>query len=64
MNGVELAVKAVGGRRELANLLGLSRQAVYQWRRVPSDHLALVAKLTRISPQRLRPDLFKVKKTA
>jgi pyruvate kinase len=43
---------------EIAAATGLSRAAVSQWKRVPERHLAAVAKVTRISKRRLRPDLY------
>ena len=46
---------------EIAAATGLSRAAVSQWKRVPERHLAIVAKLTRISKRRLRPDLYLVR---
>jgi pyruvate kinase len=43
----------------LARALGLTTGAVSQWRRVPERHLAAVARLTRVSKRRLRPDLYR-----
>ena len=44
---------------DLAKHLGITAPAVYGWTRVPEKHVAAVAKLTRIPPHELRPDLFK-----
>jgi DNA-binding transcriptional regulator YdaS (Cro superfamily) len=46
---------------QIAETIGISRAAVSQWRRVPERHLAVVAKITRISRRRLRPDLYPVR---
>jgi pyruvate kinase len=48
----------------IAAAVGISRAAVSQWRRVPEKHVAVVAKLTRISRKRLRPDLYPVREPA
>ena len=42
----------------LADALGLSKQAVYQWDRVPATRVLDVERLTGISRHELRPDLF------
>jgi DNA-binding transcriptional regulator YdaS (Cro superfamily) len=49
---------------EIAETLGISRAAVSQWRRVPEKHLAVVARITRISKRRLRPDLYPAREPA
>jgi len=41
------AIKFAGGARRLAELLGISTQAVYKWREIPPDR---VAHLRRIKP--------------
>jgi len=56
--GLELAVKAAGGRAALARRLGLSKQAVTRWARVPAGRVVAVAKVTRVYAEVLRPDLF------
>lgn len=43
---------------QLGNLLGISRSAVGQWRRVPSAHVLEVAKFLRVHPHDIRPDLY------
>ena len=49
---------AVGGVGALALKLGLSRQAVAVWHRVPFKHLNRVSELTGLPRQLIRPDLF------
>lgn len=46
-----------GGKRALADHLGLDVSSPYSWRRVPDRHVAAVARLTGIPPEQLRPDL-------
>ena len=49
---------------QIAETIGISRAAVSQWKRVPERHLAVVAKITRISKRRLRPDLYPEREAA
>ena len=56
-----VAVKPEGsGFAELANRLGLSRQAVYKWLEagVPAERCAEVERLTGVQRHLLRPDIF------
>jgi hypothetical protein len=59
-----LAVDRSGGGAELARKISdargapLTRQAVYQWRRVPSALVLLVEKISGVSKEALRPDLY------
>lgn len=43
---------------DLARELGLTRQAVYQWQRVPAEIVPKVEKATGIPRSELRPDLW------
>lgn len=55
----EVAVEAAGGGAALARALNLkSRQAVYQWSRVPAEHVLKVEKITGMPRHVLRPDLY------
>jgi pyruvate kinase len=44
---------------EVARACGIHRAAVYQWKRVPPQWVNKVAKLLDITPERIRPDIFK-----
>lgn len=55
----QLAIKNAGGVTALAAALGLTKQAVSQWKRVPANRVLKVAKLASLSPEALRPDVFK-----
>jgi post-segregation antitoxin (ccd killing protein)/DNA-binding transcriptional regulator YdaS (Cro superfamily) len=59
--GLERAVEAAGGVVALTKALGCSRTVVSNWRReggIPASRVPSIAKLTGLSPQVLRPDLF------
>jgi len=55
---LELAIAAAGGAPVLAKKLGLSKQAVYQWRACPPKQVLTVEKLTGVSRYDLRPDIY------
>lgn len=42
----------------LAALLGVARQAVYQWSKIPAERVADIERLTGIPRAELRPDIF------
>jgi DNA-binding transcriptional regulator YdaS (Cro superfamily) len=44
--------------RELAKQLGVTPQAVSQWRRVPAERVIDVERLTEIPRHTLRPDIY------
>ena len=48
----------------IARAVGISCSAVSQWKRVPERHLAIVARITRLSKRELRPDLFEPRQAA
>ena len=43
---------------ELAEQLGLTRQAVEAWPKVPAKHIIAVESITGASRRKLRPDLY------
>ena len=52
------AAQKVGGMAQLAANLGIARQAIYQWTRVPVDRVVEIERLTGIPRATLRPDIF------
>ncbi|MDC7784810.1 Cro/CI family transcriptional regulator [Rhodoplanes sp. TEM] len=45
---------------KVAKALGIGRQAVYQWRRVPPERVLTVSEVTGLPPHQIRPDLYPV----
>jgi DNA-binding transcriptional regulator YdaS (Cro superfamily) len=56
--GLTLAIKAAGGFRPLARLLGISTSALSGWKRVPAYRVLQVEAITGIARERLRPELY------
>lgn len=52
------AAQKVGGVAQLASQLGIARQAIYQWSRIPAERVADVERITGVPRNELRPDLF------
>jgi DNA-binding transcriptional regulator YdaS (Cro superfamily) len=52
------AISKVGTALRLAQLLGLSPQAVSQWRRVPVSRVLDVERLSDVPRHELRPDIY------
>jgi DNA-binding transcriptional regulator YdaS (Cro superfamily) len=57
--GLRRAIEAVGSISQLARLLGMSQQAVSEWRRVPAHRIRQVEAVTGIPREKLRPDLYR-----
>jgi len=57
-DGVKLAVATAGGPAILGRHLGITSQAISQWRRVPAERVLAVVRATGLPPHRLRPDLY------
>jgi len=54
---IHIVFEKAGGKRALAQHLGLDISSPYSWRRVPGRHVAAVAQMTGIPAAQLRPDL-------
>lgn len=61
---VEEAAKSVGSASELARRLGISPQALHQWKQVPPERVVDIERITGIPRSRLRSDLFAGSDTA
>src|SRR3712207_6703953 len=56
--GLDHAIQASGSIRALARALGISRQSVSNWQKIPADRVLIVEAVTGISRTVLRPDLY------
>lgn len=52
------AEAAIGGRRALADRLGITTQAISQWRRIPAERVLQIEAASGVSRHDLRPDLY------
>ena len=57
-DALQRAIKAVGGLNGLAIPLGITAQAISQWDQVPPLRVIEVERISGISRQELRPDLY------
>jgi len=55
---VKEAAARVGGVAQLANRLGITQSAVYQWEEVPVERVADLERLTGLPRSHFRPDIF------
>ena len=55
---IDQVIKMAGGPSKLARHLGVSPQAISQWKRVPLNHVFAIEKLTDIPRYELRPDVY------
>lgn len=56
--GIEVVRASVRSMAWLANELQITRGAVSQWDRVPAERVLEVSRITGLSPNILRPDIF------
>ena len=57
--GLTRAIEKAGSMGKLARLLGISQQAVSQWREVPTRHIIAIEHATGVPREVLRPDLYR-----
>lgn len=55
---IEAVITAGGGPVVLADLLGITSQAVSQWTRVPIGRVLDIERITGIPRYELRPDIY------
>lgn len=62
MKGIHTAIKKSDGIQQLADLIGISYQAVYKWQApggtVPAERVLEIERLTGVSRHDLRPDIY------
>jgi DNA-binding transcriptional regulator YdaS (Cro superfamily) len=56
--GMERAKQIAGGTTALAVKLGISKQAVSMWKKIPAERVISIEAATGISREELRPDLY------
>ena len=57
-SALSLAKERAGGRAKLAERLGITPQAISQWREIPVDRVMDVEAVTGIPRSTLRPDIY------
>lgn len=58
---VDRAIEIAGGQRQLAQLIGVSYQAIQKFRRrVPAERVLAIEAATGVSRHELRPDLYPI----
>ena len=58
MSALQRAILIAGNSTKLGKKLGVSRQAVEQWKVVPPERVLAVEKATGVSRYELRPDIY------
>jgi DNA-binding transcriptional regulator YdaS (Cro superfamily) len=58
MDGLHQALAAAGGAAALARTLGITVQAISQWRQIPAERVVAVSRATNVPVTVLRPDLY------
>lgn len=58
MTPLDRAAAIAGSWKKLASYIGVTPQAISQWKRVPSSRVIAVERATGVSRQDLRPDLY------
>lgn len=60
MSPIDKAIEAVGASKELARRVGVSPQAVSQWKQVPANRVLAVERASGVHRSVLRPDLYPI----
>lgn len=58
-SGIKLAIEAAGGLRALARKLGMNHSTILKWTKVPANHILEIERLTGVSREQLRPELYR-----
>lgn len=57
-DALETAIESAGSSKALASALGVTPQALSQWKRVPPTRVIDVERITGVPRHRLRPDIY------
>jgi DNA-binding transcriptional regulator YdaS (Cro superfamily) len=60
--GLKSAIKYFGNVKRLADALGVRRQAIYLWEKIPLERVIKIEELSGIPREELRPDFFRAAK--
>lgn len=55
---IERIIEHLGGQVRIATALGITKQAVGQWRLIPPEHVLVLSEVSTLSPHDMRPDLY------
>ena len=60
---VNAAIHLAGGKKVLADALGISREALYCWKQIPVGHVLKIEELVerRLTRYQMRPDIYPLK---
>lgn len=59
-DAVEKAIDAAGSAVKLGRALGITSQAIGQWKKIPAERVVEIERVTGVPRQELRPDLYAV----
>jgi hypothetical protein len=51
-------IRAAGGASKVAKAIDRHHATVLRWQRVPAEHVRQVARLTKLQPHVIRPDIY------
>ena len=57
-DGLQAAIVAAGTKSRLADGLGIKKQSIQNWSRIPAERALQIERLTGVSRTILRPDLY------
>jgi DNA-binding transcriptional regulator YdaS (Cro superfamily) len=55
---IQEIVEKAGGAKKVAGALNLTYQAVHQWEQVPAKHVFKVARMAKVEPEKVCPEMF------
>lgn len=58
ISALDRAIAIAGGTAALANWIGVTSQAISQWKRIPPGRVIAIERATGVSRHDLRPDLY------